>query len=223
MFRIRLLAGAMLALVIVSSAQAQLGRGINIPPVVQNLMLMRSEPVQKELKLDDSQGKAVNELAGQMQSEAMEIMSGLQDLTPEEQRKEIPSLMKMVAEKGKALQDKVDKILNAEQKARMHQLSLQRRGVEALQDEAVIEALKLSDDQKKKLTAVREEAADKQQEIIKEVTSGGDRSQIREKFGALRKESGEKAMAILSSEQREAFEKMKGAKFDFPQQRGGLF
>jgi hypothetical protein len=226
MLRHALLVGSMFGLLVLStasSAQAQFGRGFNIPPSVQNLFMLRDQAVQKELALDEGQTKGINELAAQMQAEAMEVMSGLQDLTPEEQKQELPSIMKMVGEKGKEIQEKVDKVLNEKQRVRVKELSIQRRGVEALQDDEVIEALKLSDEQKQKLTAIRDEIADKQQAIFKD--AGGDRQQMREKFLALRKEAGESAMAILTSDQREQFDKMKGPKFDFPQggNRRGLF
>ncbi len=223
MFRLGVLAGLALALtsLMTSSASAQLGRGFQIPPAVQNVMLLRVEAVQKELKLNEEQSKAIAEVAAQMQSDAMEIFSGLQDLTPEERTKELPELMKLMTEKAKDLQAKVDKVLMPPQSARMKELSIQRRGVEALQDDEVVKALKVSDEQKKKLAALRDEAGDKQQEIIQAVlTSGGDRSGIRDKIQALQKEFGDKALALLSSEQREQFEKLKGAKFDFPPQRG---
>jgi hypothetical protein len=212
----------MLVLSMASPAQAQFGRGFNIPPSVLNLFMLRAEAVQKELTLDEQQAKAINELAAQMQAEAMEVMSGLQDLTPEEQKQELPSILKMVGEKGKEIQDKVDKVLNEKQRTRVKELSIQRRGVEALQDDEVVDALKLSDEQKEKLTAVRKELGDKQEAIMKD--SGGDRQKNREKFFALNKEAGESALAILTSAQREQFEKMKGPKFDFPQGgRRGLF
>ena len=221
MVRATFWAGVMLAMVMASSAQAQRRGGLNLPPVVQNLMLMRVEAVQKELALNEEQSKTIVELAAQMQSEAMEIMSGLQDLTPEERQKELPGLMKMVAEKGKELQTKVDKVLDAKQTARMRELSLQRRGVDALQDDEVTDALKLNDKQKQDLDAVRKEVDDKQQAIFKELAGGGgDQGAMREKMMALRKEAGERALAILTDAQREQFEKMKGAKFEFPPQRG---
>jgi len=174
--------------------------------------------VKKELDLNADQQKALDLVAGQMQSDAMEIFSGLQDLSPEEREKELPSLLKMMTEKGKELQTKVDKVLNPKQTTRMKELSIQQRGAEAFEDDDVVAALKLSDEQKKKLTAIRDEAADKQQEIVKALTSGGggDGGAIREKMQALRKELGDKAMAVLTDQQREAFEKMKGTKFDFP-------
>ena len=43
---------------------------------------------------------------------------------------------------------------------------------------------------------------------------------MRQKIMAMRKELGDKALAVLTPEQREQFDKMKGAKFDFPPQRG---
>ena len=53
------------------------------------------------------------------------------------------------------------------------------------------------------------------------LTGGGDRATIGPKIMALRTESGKKALAVLTDSQKEAFEKLKGAKFDFPQGGGG--
>jgi hypothetical protein len=46
---------------------------------------------------------------------------------------------------------------------------------------------------------------------------------MRERFAALQKERNEKALAILTAEQKSEFEKLQGAKFDFPAGRGGGF
>ena len=226
MLRFSWIAGGAIALAILmtSSASAQFGRGMRFPVSVQNIMMLRNDAVKKELDLKGDQQKSIDELAGQMQSEAMEIFSGLQDLSAEEREKEMPSLLKMMTEKGKELQVKVDKILDPKQLTRMKELSIQQRGPEAFEDEEVAATLKLSDDQKKKLATIRDDAADKQQEIIKALSEGGgDRAAIGEKIQALRKELGEKAVAVLTPEQRESFEKMKGAKFDFPRGRGRPF
>ncbi len=216
-------AGVVLALSMAASASAQFGgRGMQLPPAVQNIMLLRTEAVQKELNLNEDQTSQIGDLATQMQTEAFEIFSGLQDLNEEERKAELPNLLKMMNEKGKELQKKVDKVLDPKQTARMRELSLQKRDVAALGDEEIIAALKLSDDQKQKLAAVQDEAATKQQEIVQELLNGGgDRSQIRPKMEALRKELGAKALAVLTDQQRAEFEKLKGAKFEFP--AGGGF
>ncbi len=225
MFRPRVLAGFALAVaaLMTSSASAQLGgRGFQIPAAAQNIMLLNSEAVQKELALKTEQTKQISDLASQMQSDAMEIFSGLQDLTPEERTKELPNLMKMMTEKGKDLQKKVDNILDAKQQARIRELSLQRRGVQALDDDEVVTSLKLSDEQKKTLGDLRDEVGKASQAMIQGVLGGGggDQGEIRQKLRAMQKEFGEKALAVLTTEQREQFEKMKGTKFEFPAQRG---
>jgi hypothetical protein len=223
---IRSLKAASLALglcaVLASSASAQLGRGgLQMPAAVQNIFLLGIDAVQKELALNAEQVASVNALTTQMRSEAMEIMSGLQDLTEEERKEEMPNVIKMVNEKGKELQGKVDKILDAKQQARMKELSIQRRNLGALQDPEILAALKVTDDQKKQLVEIRDGFGKQQEDLQKEfLTSGGDRSALRPKFEALQKSMGEKVMAVLTSEQREQFEKIKGEKFTFPQQRG---
>lgn len=224
MLRFSTLAGCALALCLVfaSAAQAQF-RGFSFPPALQNMMLLRMEPVQKELELDKDQNTSIGEMAAAAQSEFIEIMSGLQDLSEEERKEEMPNLMKMVAEKGKEIGDKVDKILNDKQKARLKQLSLQRRDADALNDAEVLAVLKFTDEQKKNLEAVREEAGKKQEEATNALLSGGgNQAEGRAKMMALRKETNEKVLAVLTPAQREQFDKMKGEKFNFPQGRGGF-
>lgn len=218
-------AGFALALMFVfaPSAEAQLNlRGLRFPASLQNVFLLRGEPVQNELKLDEEQKKQLGELSQQLQQEAFEIMSGLQDLTPEEQQEQMPEVMKMIEDKGKEIQEKVDTILKDEQKSRLKELSLQARGAAGLEDEEVSKALELSEDQLKKLAEIREEGNAAIQEALQNLrASGGAQGEIREKMGKLRDELSEKALAVLTDAQREKLDKMKGAKFDFPRQRGG--
>lgn len=227
MVRISVFIGAVLtlALSMTSSASAQLGKGFQIPPAVRNIFVLRTEEVQKELKLTDDQIGQIDDLSIQLQSDALELFSSLQDLSDDERKAELPNLMKKFADKGKELQAKVDKFLDPKQAARMKELSLQQRDAEALADEEVITALKLTDDQKKKLTAVRDEAAEKLEEALKPLLggggAGGDLGDLRTKMETLRKELSDKALAVLTTQQREQFEKMKGPKFDFP--KGGGF
>ena len=222
MFRPSFVAALGLVLLMTTSASAQF-RGMRFPPSLQNIFMLRGEAVQKELGVTDEQKKTLSELAAQLQAEAMEIISGLQDLSPEEQKEHMPELMKMVGEKGKDIQEKVDKVLDQKQLARMRELSLQSRGAAALEDAEVSAALKISDDQKTKLVAVREEGSKKMEEAMQALRGGGgggDAGDIRQKMMDMRKELGDKALAVLSPEQREQFDKMKGAKFTFPPQRG---
>ncbi len=200
-----------------------------MPPTVINVFLLRTDAVQKELNLDKDQITTITALANQMQSDALEIVSGLQDLTEQEREEEMPNVMKMVSEKAKDIKAKVDKTLKPEQQARLKQLSIQQRNFAALQDDEVIAELKLTDDQKKQLAGIQDDSEKEQEELRKEFFAGGggdggggDRSKLREKAEALQKKIGEKTLAVLTPEQREAFDKMKGEKFDFPRRGRGF-
>jgi Spy/CpxP family protein refolding chaperone len=211
------------SLLAASPAEAQLNlRGLRFPASLQNIFLLRGDAVQTELALKDEQKTAISELALALQQEAFEIMSGLQDLTPEEQKEQMPEVMKMIAEKGTEIQGKVDEILVDEQKARLKELSVQARGPQALEDDEISAALKITDEQKKKLEEVREEGNAAMQEAMTSLRAGGgDQGKMREKMGAMRKELSEKALAVLTPEQKEQFEKLKGKEFKFPSGRGG--
>jgi hypothetical protein len=225
MFRPGILAGLALALVVLtaSSAEAQL-RGLRFPASLQNVFLLRSDEVQTELKLSDEQKTSLGDLAMQLQQDAFEIFSGLQDLTPEEQKEAMPELMKLLSEKGKEVQGKVDAILDKKQAGRLKELSVQARGAQALEDEEVVAALTISDEQQKKLADIREEGNNAMQAVLQKLREGGgDQGEIRKKMGELRKQLGDKALAVLSPEQVKLFDKLKGAEFEFPPGRGFPF
>lgn len=221
MFRSWLLAGSSLALILASasSAQAQLNlRGLRFPASLQNVFMLRQDAIQTELGVNDEQKKSLGDLAMEMQQKALEIFSGLQDLSPEEQKEQMPEVMKMIEDEGKAIGEKVDKILDEKQQGRLRELSLQSRGATALEDDEVIKALKITDEQKQKLADIREEGNKAMQEAIEGLRGGGgDQGQIREKLGKLRKDLSDKALAVLSADQRAQFDKMQGVEFKFPQ------
>lgn len=121
-----------------------------------------------------------------------------------------------IAEKVTALGNaKVAELLLPHQVKRLKEISLQRslrfRGVsDALTAADVAAQLKLTDEQKKKLNAQNEENRTKMGELFR----SGNREGMREKMESMRKESEEKALAVLSADQKAAFEKLKGKPFE---------
>ncbi|HVU87449.1 MAG TPA: hypothetical protein VHD36_09005 [Pirellulales bacterium] len=177
------------------------------------LRILAIPPVQDELKLNAAQKTAVREATEEMQA----TFSGLRDLSQEERREKMQELQ----QKTKDLRTKVEATLEPAQKERFKQLVLQRRGAfGALQDPEVATALKLTDDQKKKVETLAEESRPGRGQGGGG-GGGGDRAAMRERFAAMQKERNDKALAILTAEQKAEFEKLQGAKFNFP--AGGGF
>lgn len=215
-----------LCLVTVAGAQQQrrgggggggFGGGRMGMPGMDTLMLLRQEAVQKELKLSADQTTKLTEIATNAMSEMQEIFSGLQDLSPEERREQMQELRGEAEAKAKEIRGKVDGVLDAAQKDRLKQLSIQRRGAfGALQDPEVAAALKLTADQKSKLEAMVAEMRPGRGPGGGGGGGGGDREAMRERFQAMQKERNDKALGILTAEQKAELEKMQGAKFEFP-------
>jgi Spy/CpxP family protein refolding chaperone len=125
---------------------------------------------------------------------------------------------------------KVEEILLPHQMDRLHEISLQVRGAGALVDPKVQGELGLSEDQKSKLTKIQEKATADVTALwqglrdanLDEDARRARMAENREKMQSLIKTASDDATGVLTTEQRDKFEKMKGAKIDIQwPQRGG--
>ena len=172
--------------------------------------LLSNKGVQKELKLDDDQATKVNKLAEDMRAKQREAMESARDLAPEERRTKMMELSRtMNADADKALAD----ILKPEQLTRFKQIRLQTRGADAFNDPAVQAELKLTDEQKSKVRELMDNQMSQMREIFQ--NAGDDRDAARQKMMALRKQTNEKAVAVLTDDQKKAWTGMVGDPYDF--------
>jgi Spy/CpxP family protein refolding chaperone len=178
------------------------------------LGLLRLEQVQKELKLTDQQKEKLKGLGRDM---GPGRRSDWGDMTPEERREKMEEMRKQNAEK---IQKRLAEVLKPEQLERLKQIHLQTMGAAALTSPEVVKALGIKDDQRAKLKTLRDDAQTKRQELFR---SGADLSpderaakmaENQKKMRQIEKDLMTKALEVLTPEQREKFEKMKGKKFD---------
>ena len=168
------------------------------------LGLVTQKSVQEEIKLSDDQVAKVTKL----QEDQRGSFGGLRDLPQEERGKKM-------REMGEASEKAVAEILNPEQLTRVKQISMQQRGLQAVNDPKVAEALALSEDQKKKIMDIQEDARKEMQGLFT-AGAGGDnaaREQNREKFAAIRKSSEEKVKNVLTADQQTKLKEMQGEPF----------
>jgi len=183
-------------------------RGPGLMGGMPSLFLLRSDVVQKDLKVSDDQKESLNKL----QEKARDAFSELQGLSQEERRTKMQELRKDQDEK-------IAGILNDKQKARLKEIGLQASGGFALANKDVAEALKLTDDQVNKIKDLNDSFRKDAQAAYQ--SAGGDFNSAREAMTKLRKETGEKLTDVLTADQKAAFEKLKGEKIDLP--AGGFF
>jgi Spy/CpxP family protein refolding chaperone len=167
------------------------------------LMLLQAEPVQKELELTDDQKASLTKLADENRPAGGG--GGFRDLSPEDQQKRLDEMQKQRDE----VQAKVNEILLPNQQERLQQITLQLQGARALSDAKVADKLQLTDDEKKQLADL---SSDYRQKMMDLFQGGGPPD--RDAMAKLRTEENDKAMAILTPEQKDQFTTMQGKKVD---------
>jgi len=189
---------------------------------VSHMGLLRVDKVQEEINLTDEQQDQM-QAARQELREARRGQGGrgnFQDLSDEERQEFFARARERRQELNKAEKEKLSGILKDEQMKRLNEIYIQVAGGQALDDADVAAALKITDEQKEKLTAAHDEARDKQREAmgeIRELFQSGDREAIGEKMAEIRKEANTIILAVLTDEQKQQFEEMKGDAIELSQ------
>jgi len=215
------------AMLVAASAEAQPGRGpggrgpggggmMGSPA-----MLLGSEQMQKELELVPDQIAKLQELRDKMREEFGSLFSGMRDMTPEEREKRMQEVRDKMQAATEKLTKQVDEILLPHQRDRLGQIRVQMLGGRALGDAEVIKALKITEAQQAKLTAIGEKTRTKMEEMFSGMRDL-EPEQRREAFGKiredmtkLREDAQKEAQAVLTAEQIEKLKKLQGEKFEF--------
>jgi hypothetical protein len=191
---------------IASPAMAQRGGGFGMGPGP----LLTNKSVQQELKVDKGQADKLDALGKELGDKQREAMQGFQDLTQEERRAKFTELNKSMTESvKKSLPD----ILKPDQVKRFFQMQLQVRNANAFSDPEVQSKLKLTEDQKGKITGFLEDSRGQMREIFQ--SFGDDREGAMKKMAEMNKETMGKATGVLTSEQKATWKEMVGEPFDY--------
>ena len=176
------------------------------------VMLISNPSVQKELKLDDAQVEKAKEAGTAFQEKRRESMSSLEGLEGDELMKKRQEVnMALNAEGMKALTT----FLKPEQVKRFKQIEIQIAGINALSMPEVAKALKVTDAQKEKVTALLADQRSQMQDA--QEAANGDRQAIMQKSQVIRKETNTKAMALMTDDQKKTWKELTGEPFEMIQ------
>ena len=188
------------------SAAAIRPRGLSLLQGGGGLSLLRLEDVVKDLGLTDEQQSALQKLSESVHEQMNEVRSSLNSASPEQRQARLVEMEQQIA-------GKVAAVLNDQQRARLQEIKLQVLGPAALSYKDTADALKLSDEQLRTLADLAEARRMAVRDAI--AAAGSDPAAARTKIAAIVKDSADKMLAVLTSQQREQFEKMKGKSLEF--------
>ncbi len=190
-----------------TTAQAQGGRG---GFGGGGLALLSNKSVQKELKLTDEQIEKADKAATEMREKNTEKFTEIRSLEGDERTQKMAELQKEIASETKKV---AGTILKPEQAKRFEEISLQIRGAQAFSDSEVQGKLKLTDDQKSKLKSMSDEMQARRREVFAEFQN--DREAATKKMTEMQKEGNDKAMALLTDDQKSTWKGLIGSPFDY--------
>jgi hypothetical protein len=192
------------------------GRGGGDP-----MQLLRIDEVKVELEVSPTQEEALEKIAEQSRGERPDF-GNFREMSDEQRQEVFAKMQKQREERAKKTRELLEEVLVPPQLERLDQLALQLRGLEALRDEKVVAALKITGPQQEKMQTVRDSMRERMQEIF--ASAGGDRDKMREAFEEVREGIEKDTLAVLNANQKKEFEEMKGEPFEFPEAaRGGGF
>ena len=210
------------ALVAATDAQAAEGprRGFSRGGRDSLLGLIGREAVQKELKLNEEQTAKVQELGEKLRAEMREQYEALRQIEDGQQR--TAKMEELRDQFDRKAREQLGEVLEREQMMRLYQIRMQVRPVvESLASRFVVGRLEFTEEQQKKVAEIATQTQARQSELFRGMRDATDeqRAQAREKLAKIRAEADEKALALLTAEQKAAFEQMKGEKFELPARR----
>ena len=205
--------------------------------------LVMMEEVRKELKLSEEQETKIRDMGAEMMQQAFGGFGGrggagggggnrpdFQNMSEEERKKFRDEMQAKVAEQTKKAEESLKKVLTPEQNVRLNELRLQREGVQALGRAEVAGALKLTDAQNEAIAEILEAARPQRGGPGGGGPGAGgpgggfgrnlseeERTKMREEMEARRKKTQEDIELVMTEEQKAAWTKMQGAKFEFPE------
>lgn len=208
--------------------------------------LLLNPAVVEHLKLDEDQKKELKDLQASMMDEVMKMRSsgggrgeggaggggegggrgagggrGGFGAMNEETRKKMEEF-------SKKMEDKIGEILDPTQFDRLVGLFAQQSPMQAIRHRLIGEKMKeancpVTDDQMTKMKEAEESAGVKTRELFSGGFNREEMAKMGEKMQEIRKESEEKAFAVLNDSQKKKFEEIKGEKFEFPRPQFGGF
>lgn len=182
--------------------------------------LISMKEVQAELKLSEEDAKKLADKLAELRPQRGEGGGGrlrdFQNLSEEEREKRMAEFRARMEETAKKVDELLKAQLSPEQYQRLRELRVQREGLASLDRPQVAEELKLTAEQKEKIRKLLEENRPR---FGQRRGAGGppNREEMQQRRQKLRTD----VLAVLTEEQKSAWEKLKGAEFKFPQPEGG--
>ncbi len=185
------------------------------------LELLQSQQLKDELKLTDEQVTKIKEISDKFRQDLGATITGLKlnELKPEEQSAKLQEVSGDIKTKIETTRQEIGSVLTPEQVTRFKGISLQLYGFGALNSGDFRDDLKYTEEQQKQLDELETQLSQniRANWTIPDSTDPAERQKAidenSKRIDKLIKESNDAALAVLTAEQKQTLESLKGAEF----------
>lgn len=173
------------------------------------MALVQADDVQAALSVTEEQNEKIAALQEQLGADGPDFRSmigRLQEAGEEEQGKILTEIRKAREEMDAQAKEGLAGILDEGQMTRLQQIEWQIQGARSLASAEAMAQLNLSDEQKSKMAEIEEQYGEARRELGFRA-SAEDRAKFNEEYDA-------KFQDVLTDEQKQAWQKMQGEKFE---------
>ena len=170
--------------------------------------LVSRDKVQEDLKLTKGQKEKLEQHLQELVPDAVRFFQKIEDLKPEERKKELQAYRPKARVKLAAL---LKETLNEDQRKRLRQLELQREG---LRNGEIWKDLQVTDEQRKQFMAMMRRAQKETQLLMEELQQSRKLKEIQPKVIKVRDELEGKLEALLTDAQKKQWKEMVGKPMD---------
>jgi hypothetical protein len=172
--------------------------------------LLTNKGVQRELKLDESQAEKVATLAKDVAAKGRAAAEEFKALPAAERREKMHGVMTATCAKA---MESLRGVLTAEQTKRYEQIVLQQRGIMAFADPEIQKDLRLTDAQKDRIHDLAMDLHGQMRNLTQSV-SPEKMAEVHEQAMALHRKALDRAVTVLSAEQKATWKEMVGKSFE---------
>jgi hypothetical protein len=170
--------------------------------------LIANQDVQKELKLTKEQTSKAEAVARAVREKYHGEFAKFEELDAQARFEKTAEIVRnMSSETNEGLAD----VLKPEQMKRYRQIQLQQIGLMAFTEPDVQSKLKMSDEQVSRIRKINPQSQSQRREFAQ---GGGNRGEMPKKMETPGKDGMDKALAVLSADQKQAWKDMTGEPFD---------
>jgi Spy/CpxP family protein refolding chaperone len=194
-------------------------------PGTDPLSLMQNPQVKQELSLTDDQVAQIKTIEQDFRASIKQEFSGIdwKSLDAKTRDQKFTEVSNKTKQEIESTRGKVGKVFKPEQLQRFKEITLQIYGFGALSYDQFADDLKLSADQKKQLSDIRDQLGKKVRANLT-VPNANDQDSVKKAISDNRKRteqifqaSNQQAVAVLTPEQQKSLEKLRGKEFKFQQ------